>query len=105
MAELRVAAPDADADSIETHLAERLGTDVRVGVLLGTRRANQKPVLQVFARDGRSLGYAKIGHNDLTAGWSGARLRRWPRSAAARPAPSAPPNCCTTASGPASRCW
>ncbi len=64
---LRVATADPQAESIETHLADRLGTDVRVGVLLGTRRPNQKPVLQVFARDGRVLGYAKIGHNDLTA--------------------------------------
>ena len=40
---------------------------MRVGVLLGTRRVNQKPVLQVFDLDGRLLGYAKVGHNDLTA--------------------------------------
>lgn len=64
---LRVAA-DSRAESIETHLSDRLGTGVRVGVLLGTRRPNQKPVLQLFGRDGRVLGYAKIGHNDLTAG-------------------------------------
>lgn len=65
---LRVATADAQAESIETHLSDRLGTAVRVGVLLGTRRPNQKPVLQVFDRDGRVLGYAKIGHNELTAG-------------------------------------
>ncbi len=65
---LRVTAGDAGADSIERHLADCFDTDVRVGVLLGTRRPNQKPVLQVHARDGRLLGYAKIGHNDLTAG-------------------------------------
>ena len=40
---------------------------MRVGVLLGTRRVNQKPVLQVFDLDGRLLGYAKVGHNELTA--------------------------------------
>ena len=43
------------------------GTPVRVGVLLGTRRVNQKPVLQVFDLGGRLLGYAKVGHNELTA--------------------------------------
>lgn len=64
---LRVCAPDAGADSIERHLADRFGHDVRVGVMLGTRRVTQKPVLQVFHPDGRLLGYAKIGHNDLTA--------------------------------------
>jgi hypothetical protein len=64
---LRVPGTDPDADSIENHLAGCLGTDVRVGVLLGTRRVNQKPVLQVFGLDGTLLGYAKVGHNDLTA--------------------------------------
>ncbi|GAB6985665.1 hypothetical protein [Nocardioides pyridinolyticus] len=64
---LRVRAVDPGADSIEHHLSDHLGTEVRVGVLLGTRRANQKPVLQVFRLDGSVLGYAKLGHNDLTA--------------------------------------
>jgi hypothetical protein len=65
---LRVQGDDPDADSVEGYLSRSLRTDVRVGVLLGTRRANQKPVLQVFSRDGTVLGYAKVGHNDLTAG-------------------------------------
>ena len=64
---LRVPGADLGADSIETHLAERFGAPVRVGVMLGTRRVNQKPVLQVFDLDGRLLGYTKVGHNDLTA--------------------------------------
>jgi hypothetical protein len=64
---LSTAASAAGADSVETHLAEAFGTEVRVGVVLGTRRVNQKPVLQVFDRRGRLLGYAKIGHNPLTA--------------------------------------
>jgi hypothetical protein len=64
---LRVPGADPRADSIENHLAEHFGTPVRVGVLLGTRRVNQKPVLQVFDLDGRLLGYAKVGHNELTA--------------------------------------
>jgi hypothetical protein len=65
---VRVPGTDPAADSIERHLAECFGTEVRVGVILGTRRVNQKPVLQIFDRAGRLLGYAKIGHNDLTAG-------------------------------------
>jgi hypothetical protein len=64
---LRVEGRDPGADSIEQYLSERLGTDVRVGILLGTRRVNQKPVLQLFGADGTTLGYAKVGHNDLTA--------------------------------------
>jgi hypothetical protein len=64
---LRVLTTDPSADSIENHLAGCLGTEVRVGVLLGTRRVNQKPVLQVFDLDGRLRGFAKVGHNDLTA--------------------------------------
>jgi hypothetical protein len=64
---LRVPATDASADSIENHLAGCFGIQVRVGVMLGTRRVNQKPVLQAFDVDGRLLGYAKVGHNDLTA--------------------------------------
>lgn len=64
---LRVPATDPGADSIETHLADCFGTAVRVGVLLGTRRVNQKPVLQVFDLEGRLRGYAKVGHNDLTS--------------------------------------
>jgi hypothetical protein len=64
---LRVRGTDPEADSIEHHLSESLGTEVRVGILLGTRRVNQKPVLQIFRHDGMILGYAKVGHNDLTA--------------------------------------
>lgn len=65
---LRVETADPGADSMERHLAEVLGTDVRIGVVLGPRRVNQKPVLQVFATDGTLLAFAKVGHNPLTAG-------------------------------------
>ena len=64
---LRVPITDPRGDSIEQHLAEIFGTEVRVGVLLGTRRVNQKPVLQVFDLSGGLLGYAKVGHTALTA--------------------------------------
>jgi hypothetical protein len=63
---LRVPAAGAEADSIERHLSDCLGTEVRVGVLLGSRRVNQKPVLTVFDAGGELRGYAKVGHNDLT---------------------------------------
>ena len=58
--------PAADSDR-DPPRATTSGLPVRVGVLLGTRRVNQKPVLQVFDLDGRLLGYAKVGHNELTA--------------------------------------
>jgi hypothetical protein len=64
---LRIPVSDPGADSIESYLGRFLETEVRVGVLLGTRRANQKPVLQVFDRDGELVAYAKVGHNELTA--------------------------------------
>lgn len=64
---LRVAASDPGADCVESWLAARLGVPVRAGVLLGTRRANQKPVLQLFGPDGDLLGYAKVGHTEQTA--------------------------------------
>ena len=64
---LRVPGADPGADSIENHLAQYFEAPVRVGVMLGTRRVNQKPVLQVFDLTGRLKGYAKVGHNRLTA--------------------------------------
>jgi hypothetical protein len=64
---LRVPGTDPAADSIEQHLAHCFETEVRVGVMLGTRRVNQKPVLQVFDLEGTLRGFAKVGHNDLTA--------------------------------------
>ncbi|WP_457205717.1 hypothetical protein [Nocardioides sp. P5_C9_2] len=64
---LRVEGGDPRADSIENHLGDVLGTEVRVGVVLGPRRVNQKPVLQIFGLDGTLVGYAKVGHNALTA--------------------------------------
>ena len=61
------AAPGPEPDSIDRYLSTVLGREVRVGVVLGTPRANQKPVLKVFSREGQLVGYAKIGHNPLTA--------------------------------------
>ncbi|WP_112240217.1 hypothetical protein [Kribbella monticola] len=54
--------------SIEQHLSEVLGTDVVVGLGVGSLRANQKPILQVFDRDGRCVAYVKVGDSELTAG-------------------------------------
>jgi len=64
---LRIGAAAPGTDSIEQHISDRFGTEVRVGIMLGTRRVNQKPVLQVFDASGGLLAYAKIGHNELTS--------------------------------------
>jgi hypothetical protein len=58
---------DGAPDSLEEHLTRRLGREVRIGLMLGTPRANQKPVLQLFDPEGDVAGFAKVGHNDLTA--------------------------------------
>lgn len=39
--------------------------EVRVSMALGARRANRKPVLSVHRRDGRQVGYAKVGLTPL----------------------------------------
>ncbi|TDU87111.1 hypothetical protein EV138_0628 [Kribbella voronezhensis] len=54
--------------SIEQHLSEVLGTAVVVGLGVGSLRANQKPILQVFDRRGRCVAYVKVGDSELTAG-------------------------------------
>jgi hypothetical protein len=48
-------------------LPDALGEPVVSAVVLGPpRRPNAKPVLQLMRPDGRTIGYAKIGWNDLT---------------------------------------
>jgi hypothetical protein len=54
--------------SIEQHLSEVLGTEVVVGLGVGSLRANQKPILQAFDKSGRCLAYVKVGDSELTAG-------------------------------------
>lgn len=65
---VRVLAPAAGLPSIETHLAEVLGTDVLVSLYLGAPRANRKPVLQVLDRSGRTTAWVKVGVDPLTSG-------------------------------------
>ncbi|MGH3241231.1 MAG: aminoglycoside phosphotransferase [Spirillospora sp.] len=54
------------APDIEGYLGGVLGADVVIALHIGPDRANRKPVAQVLGRDGRTLGYAKIGVNELT---------------------------------------
>ena len=64
---VRVTAPDpGTADTIEAYLAQALGGPVHLSLHIGPARANRKPVLQLLSDDGKVLGFAKIGVNDLT---------------------------------------
>lgn len=48
---------------IEQHLAGFLGQQPLVAMPVGPPRANRKPVLHLLDRQGKSLGFAKIGIN------------------------------------------
>jgi hypothetical protein len=56
----------AAAPSLVDLLGRAAGEEVTVGLHLGAPRANRKPVLQIVGRDGRTLGYAKLGVDPLT---------------------------------------
>jgi len=56
----------SSADTINDLLARVFGEPVVFAVGIGSLRANRKPVLQVMTPAGRSLGYVKIGWNDIT---------------------------------------
>jgi len=63
---LRVSGPPG-ADSLQTYLSEALGTDVSLCLHVGGGlRANRKPVAEVLDARGGTIGFAKVGVNDLT---------------------------------------
>jgi hypothetical protein len=53
-------------DSIDTYLAKVLGGDLSVSVHIGPARANRKPVLQLLARNGDTVGFGKLSIGPLT---------------------------------------
>lgn len=53
------------SDSITTHLENIFNQPVCFGLMTGSARANRKPVLGIFDRRGRELGFAKIGLSEL----------------------------------------
>ena len=57
---------DAEEPSIDSYLEEVLGHSVITSLALTPRRANRKPVLHVLDDTGRTVGWAKIGIDDLT---------------------------------------
>jgi hypothetical protein len=61
----RVRAPGS-RDSIEMYLSAMLNRELRYGVHIGPARANRKPVLQLLSPDGATVGFAKLGVNELT---------------------------------------
>jgi hypothetical protein len=49
------------------HVPEALGrSDLAAAIVLGPVRPNRKPVVQLIGRDGRPVGYMKVGWNQLT---------------------------------------
>lgn len=52
--------------SIEHALSAALDRDLVIAIHVGPPRANRKPVLLLLSPAGRTIGYAKIGVNDLT---------------------------------------
>ena len=56
-----------DEESLLQHLGTALGTAVTASARFGPPRANRKPVLELFDRNGRTRAFAKVGWNDLTA--------------------------------------
>jgi hypothetical protein len=53
--------------AIGSYLAELAGQPVEIGMHVGAARANRKPVLQLLTQAGDTIGFAKIGINQLTA--------------------------------------
>lgn len=63
----RVSIADAPDGGIDDFLSETFGEQVTVALGIGPVRANRKPVLAIFSQDGRPLGFAKIGHTEVSA--------------------------------------
>ncbi len=54
------------ADSIDTYVAKVLGGSLSVSVHIGPARANRKPVLQLLAPNGDTVGFGKLSIGPLT---------------------------------------
>jgi hypothetical protein len=61
------AAGPAEGSLLGDHVPAALGrADLAAAIVLGPVRPNRKPVVQLIGRDGRPVGYMKVGWNDLT---------------------------------------
>jgi hypothetical protein len=64
---LVAAAGPAEGSLLGDHVPAALGrSDLAAAIVLGPVRPNRKPVVQLIGRDGRPVGYMKVGWNDLT---------------------------------------
>ncbi len=54
------------ADSIRSYLSDVMGQDLILSVYLGPDRAVEKPVIQLITAEGKTVGFAKVGVNELT---------------------------------------
>ncbi|MDA8371382.1 MAG: aminoglycoside phosphotransferase [Nocardiopsaceae bacterium] len=70
--------------AIEHALSSALGREVVIAVHVGPPRANRKPVMLLLTPTGRTIGYAKVGVNDLTSRLVKAEIRALRRLAGAR---------------------
>lgn len=91
-------------DGIERHLATQLAQDIRIGVLLGPPRPNQKPVLQIFDAAGSTLAFAKVGVTPWRLRWWLGRQLRCSWSPARDAVRSKRRRCSRRTLGAASRC-
>ena len=61
------AAGPAAGTLLGDHVPAALGrSDLAAAIVLGPVRPNRKPVVQLIGRDGRPVGYMKVGWNELT---------------------------------------
>jgi hypothetical protein len=59
--------PTVPMPTIRDHFERLLArSDLRLAVILGTRRPNRKPVIKIMTSSGEVLGFAKIGWNDVS---------------------------------------
>lgn len=59
----RIRVHDRADDSLTAHLSGIVGEPISFSLGIGTARVNRKPVLQLFGRAGRSLGFVKVGNS------------------------------------------
>ncbi len=55
-----------NGDNIDNYLQTVIGEAVRISVHIGPARANRKPILQLLTPNGDTVGFVKLGINDLT---------------------------------------
>ncbi|HZE38053.1 MAG TPA: hypothetical protein VE172_04500 [Stackebrandtia sp.] len=57
---------DASGDNVAGYLRRSLGQEVHLSIHIGPARANRKPVIQILDSGADTVGFAKLGTNELT---------------------------------------